>query len=100
MSPPDRSSRRAAPFRPRFTLMLIYFALFFLGFALLLALPALLEAYRSLPPGEGPLTPEELEVARRAAREALSGRLIFAFLAAVGVTALGAWRGSLPGLRP
>jgi hypothetical protein len=99
---PDRPPRRrdlGPSFRPRFTLMILYLALFFLGFALLLALPGLLEAFRTLPPSEGPLTPEELEVARRAAHEALRGRLGFAFLAAVAATGLGAWRGVLPGLR-
>lgn len=96
---PPRRPGSEATFRPRFTLLLLYLALFFVGFALLLALPDLLEAYRSLPPGEGPLTPEELEVARRAAHEALRGRLGFALLAAVATTGLGAWRGVLPGLR-
>jgi hypothetical protein len=96
---PDRRPRHRAQFRPRFTLMVIYFALFFLAFALLLALPGLLEAFRSLPAGEGPLSPQELELARDAARQALQGRLVFAFVGAALAIGIGVWQRALPGLR-
>ena len=70
--------------------MLFYFAGLVLLFGLVFALPDLLAAFRALPPGEGELTPAELERARETARDALSGRVPLG---------LGVWRGLLPGLR-
>ena len=79
VAPPRRSSRPV--FRPRFTLTLLYLAFFFLLFGMLFALPDLLEGARALGPGPEELTPEELEVARDTAREALrGGRLMVALV--------------------
>lgn len=98
--PPPRRPRPAAPsFRPQFTLLLLYFFGLLLFFSLLLALPALLEAFRTLPPHEGPLTDAERTLAADVAREALRGRLPYAAIAAVATLGLGAWTRSLPGLR-
>jgi hypothetical protein len=98
--PPPRRPRAAQPtFRPHFTLLLLYFFGLFVFFALLLALPALLEAFRTLPPGEGPLTDQERALAADVAREALRGRVPYAAIAAVLTLGLGAWTGALPGLR-
>ena len=98
--PPPRRPRPApASFRPQFTLLLLYFFGLFLAFALLLALPALLDALRSLPPGDGPLTPEERSLAADAARSALRGRIPIAVVAAVVVLGLGVWTRALPGFR-
>lgn len=98
--PPRPRPRPPAPsFRPEFTLLLLYFFGLFLLFALGLALPALLDALRALPPGEGPLTDAERQVAADVAREALRGRVPYAAIAALLVLALGVWTRSLPGLR-
>jgi hypothetical protein len=91
---------RTQPFRPRFTLMLLYLALFYVVFALLIALPYLLAAVQTLPPGGAELTPEELELARDTARRAFAGKAHWAALASVLATGAGAWYGKLPGLRP
>jgi hypothetical protein len=85
-------------FRPRFTLMLLYLAFFFFLFAMLFALPSLLEAARNLGPGE--LTAEELARGKDAARAALAGgRLVVALCLAVVATGLGSYARVLPGLR-
>jgi len=98
--PPPRRPRPApATFRPAFTLLLLYFFGVFLAFSLLLALPALLDALRTLPPGEGPLTDAERAVAADAAREALRGRVPYAVIATVVVLGIGVWTRALPGLR-
>ena len=98
MATPAPSRRPRTVFRPRFTLMILYLLVFFLLFGLLFALPDLIEAARSLPPGDE-LTPEELEQAREVARGALRGRIHLIFVCAVIATGLGAWRRVLPGLR-
>ncbi len=95
-----RRRTRAAPFRPRFTLTLVYLFGFFVLFALALALPDLLEGASQLGPGPEELTDEELAQAREISRRALSGGKLFAALgAAVIAVGLGAFRGVLPGLR-
>jgi hypothetical protein len=91
--------RRSTPFRPAFTLLLFWFALFFLAFALLALLPDLVAAFRALPPGEGQLTPEELARAKDVARRGIEGRLGWVFGLAALVTGLLAWSGRLPGVR-
>jgi hypothetical protein len=94
-----RSRRRTPPFRPAFTLLLLWFALFFFGFALVTLLPDMLAAFRELPPGEGPLAPEDLARAREVARRRIEGKLGWLFgLAALATGAL-AWSGRLPGVR-
>lgn len=98
--PPTRRPRPAsAAFRPQFTLVAVYFFAFFLFFCLLLALPALLEGLRSLPPSEGPITDQERKLAAELTRDALRGRLPYALLATVVTLGLGLWAKALPGLR-
>ena len=96
---PSPRSRKPV-FRPRFTLTLLYLAFFFLLFAMLFALPGLLEGARNLGPGPEELTPEELARARDTTREALQGgRLLVALALAVIATGLGGFARVLPGLR-
>jgi hypothetical protein len=98
--PPRRVPRRSIrTFQPRFTLLLLYFFAFFVFFCLLLALPALLEGLRSLPPGNGPLTEEEKALAADIARRALEGRLVYALIATTVALGIGLWTRALPGLR-
>ena len=96
---PER--RRSRPvFRPRFTLMIVYLAAFFVLYGLLFALPDLLQAAAELPPGPEELTPEELEQARGVAAQALSGgKIQLALMASVVTVGLAAWQQALPGLR-
>jgi hypothetical protein len=98
--PPLRAPRRSSvPFRPEFTLLLLYLFAFFAFFALLLALPDLLAGVRALPPAAGPITEEDRAAAARIAREALRGKLGYAFAAGAGALGLGLWARVLPGLR-
>ncbi len=92
--------RRRTAFRPRFTLTLLYLAGFFLLFALLLALPDLLEGASQLPPGPEQLTDEELARAEQIGRRALGGgKLLGALLLSVIAVGLGVYRDLLPGMR-
>jgi hypothetical protein len=89
--------RRIEPFRPRFTLTLLYLALFFFLYGLLFATPDLApllgEAGRSLPP-------EELQQrARDVTQQTMRGKVPLAFGAAVITVAIAAWRRVLPGMR-
>jgi hypothetical protein len=89
--------RRTEPFRPRFTLTLLYLALFFFLYGLLFATPDLAPLLgaegRSLPP-------EELQQrAREVTQQTLRGKVPLAFAAAVVTVALAAWRRVLPGMR-
>ena len=97
MNEPRRLSTSAPGFRPEFTLLLLYFFAFFLFFALLLTLPALLEGMRTLPPA----TSIEAERAAGAeiAQRAIHGKLGFALLATVVALGLGAYTRVLPGIR-
>ena len=91
---------RPPPFRPSFTLLLLYVAGFFLFYAMLFALPGLLGALRELEPSTAPLTPEELERAKQVSREALAGgKVLLSLLAALATAGLGLWRRVLPGVR-
>jgi hypothetical protein len=94
-----RPRRRSTSFRPTFTLLLAWFALFFFGFALLVLLPDLVAAFRELPPGSGPLSPEELARAKEVARRSVADRLGWIFGLASLVTGALAWSGRLPGVR-
>lgn len=96
-----RASRPPRPpgFSPRFTLSLFYVAALLIVYGLLFALPDLLAGARSLPPGAGELAPEELARAQEIAREALQGRVPYAFAAALATFGLLVWRGWLPGVR-
>ncbi len=93
-APPPR--RRAPPptFRPRTTLGLAYLCAFFFLYCLLIAVPALVEVARSVPPG-----PEQQEAAARAAQEVVQPRLWIALAASLATTGLGIYSGRLPGLR-
>ena len=93
MSTPRHSSRPPA-FRPHFTVSLMYIAIFFVLFALLLILPEMLDALANLPPEADP----ELEGSRVAQRIA-GPRLLVAFLLAVLTLAVGAYYQLLPGMR-
>ena len=64
-------------------------------YALMLAAPALIEVARTVPPG-----PEQQEIAKQAAKEALQSRLWMAAVAAIATVALGIRAGVLPGTRP
>ena len=91
---------RAPPFRPSFTLLLLYVAGFFLFYAMLFALPDLIAELRQLEPSTGPLTPEELERAKQVSREALAGgKVLLSLLAALATAGVGVWRHALPGVR-
>ncbi len=80
-------------FRPHFTLFLVYFIAFFIGFALLLILPEMLEAAESLAPDADPQE-EGAQVAR-----AIAGpRLLGAFALAALTLGLGAYYEVLPGI--
>jgi len=99
VSPPLRHRAPTAAFRPQFTLLVIYFFVFFVLFCFLLALPDLVAAARALPPRDGPLTDAEREAGARIAADALRGKLPLALAATLAVLALGAWTRALPGLR-
>ena len=86
---------RPASFQPRFTLSLLYLFVFFFLYCLLLVLPQLYEAARSVTPG-----PAQEEMAKQLVREAIRPRLWIALVASVATTALGAKTGVLPGMRP
>lgn len=91
---------RREPFRPRFTLMLLYVAGFYLLYALLLALPDLIAGYLELGPGPEALTPEELAHAKGIAQRAIGGgKTLIALVASLATVGLGAWRRVLPGMR-
>ena len=87
---------RALPFRPRFTLMLLYLAGFFLFYALLLVSPEL-ASFSSVATNT---PPEELQSrALEAAQGAMRGKAFLALLAALATVGLGTWRRFLPGMR-
>ena len=81
-------------FRPHFTLLVLYFATFFIGFALLLILPEMLEAAESLPPEADPQ-----EAGSRVARAIAGPRLLGAFTLAAITSGLGAYYQVLPGIK-
>jgi len=87
-----------ARFQPRFTVAIVYFALFFALYAALLVLPALLEVVRPIP-GD----PAEEEALRQeafaAARQAARGRLPLAVVATLVTVGGLAWARVLPGMR-
>ena len=88
---------RAPPFRPRFTLTLLYLAGFFLLYALLLVAPDLAPLLGSA--GQE-LPPEELQArAQEVAQHAMRGKVLFALLASLATVGLGTWRRILPGMR-
>ena len=87
---------RAPPFRPRFTLMLLYLAGFFLLYALLLVAPNL----APLVSEAGNAPPDELQArAHEAAQHAMRGKALLALLGALATVGFGTWRRILPGMR-
>jgi len=100
MPPEPPLPRRSAPFRPRFTIVLLYVAAFFLLYALLLALPDLIAGARELGPGPEELTPEEMARAQEVGRQAMAGgKVLIALVASLATVGLGIWRDVLPGVR-
>lgn len=97
---PGPPRRRPPTFQPRFLAGMIYLVLFFLLYAGIAILPAMLEALGSLPPGPGELRPEEMEAARTVAREAASRTVLaIAFAGSLLTTVIGSYYRVLPGLR-
>lgn len=94
MSRPHSAHRRRPPFRPIFSLILVYFFGFFFLFCLLLVAPALFSLIGGAEPG-----PELQAQAQQVAHEAIRGRLPLAFLAALVTTGIGLYTRRLPGLR-
>jgi hypothetical protein len=74
---------------------MVYVAVLFLVFAMLLILPELSSVLDAVPPG-----PEQEALAKEVAHRAVRPRIPAAFLLAVLTTALGAYFRVLPGLRP
>jgi hypothetical protein len=93
----DAPRRRSArtEFRPRFTLLMLYFFALFFAFCFALVSPALYEIATAPLPG-----PEQERLAREATRDALRGRLWIAVVGATLVLGLGIRSRVLPGLRP
>jgi len=88
---------RPPPFRPRFTLTLLYIAGFFLLYALLFVAPDL----APLLGAEGQSLPAEQlqERARVVAQQAMRGKVLLALAASIATVGLAAWRRVLPGMR-
>jgi len=91
-SPPGGSSGRPPPFRPRFTLGVLYIAAFFVLFQFLQVLPGLIDLLGSMAPG-----PEQQMAAQRVMREGSSPLLSLAL--ALAATSLGSYYQVLPGMR-
>ncbi len=102
MASPGPTRRRPVSFRPRFTLMIVYFALCFVGVSLLMVLPDLVGVLREAEaePGVAQPSPEAMQAqASEVARRAMQGKVFPAFVLAVLVTGVLTWYGRLPGMR-
>ncbi len=100
MPPEPRLPRRTPVFKPRFTIVLLYVAGFFLLYAMLFALPDLVAGARELGPGPEELTPEEMARAQQIASNALAGgKVLIALVASLATVGIGIWRNVLPGVR-
>ena len=100
MNDPPRTPQRpaAAPaFRPAFTLLMLYCFAFFVFFAVLLALPDLLEGMRTIPPAAS--LEEERAVGAEIARRAVQGKLFYALVASAVATGIGSYARILPGIK-
>lgn len=84
--------RRPPPFRPRFTIGVLYLVGFFFLFSFLQVLPELIGLLRDMQPG-----PEQQAEAERVAREGSSP--LIALLLSVAATSLGSYLKVLPGMR-
>lgn len=103
MADPSRSSRAepprsptprrsAPPFRPRFTLGILYLATFFVLFSFLQVLPELVELLGSMQPG-----PAQEKAAARVMREGSSP--LVSLVLSLAATSLGAYYQVLPGMK-
>ena len=102
MASPGPVRRRPVSFRPRFTLMILYFAFFFVFLSLLLILPDLVGVIREPDVGASGAQPSPEEIQARAsevARRAMQGKVLPAFGLSVVVTGVLTWYGRLPGMR-
>lgn len=100
MNEPPRTPRRSAPapaFRPAFTLLMLYFFVFFVFFAVLLALPALLEGMRTLPPAT--TLDAERAAGAEIAKRAVQGKLLYALIASFVAVGIGSYARILPGVK-
>jgi hypothetical protein len=84
--------RNPPPFRPRFTLGILYLGGFFLFFSFLQVLPELIHVAETMPPG-----PEQEEAARRVMQEGLN--VLLSVLLSLAATSLGVYYSILPGMR-
>jgi hypothetical protein len=96
MGAPHTRRRPAPSFHPRATLGLLYVFFFFFLYCIVLALPDVVEAARSLPPQP---VPDEAQRSAEVWRQSLRGKVPFAFVAAVVTTGLGIYARVLPGVR-
>jgi hypothetical protein len=100
MNDPPRTQRPSAPapaFRPAFTLLMLYFFAFFVFFAVLLALPALLDGMQALPPAK--TLEQERAAGAEIAKHAVEGKLFFALIASFVATGIGSYARILPGVK-
>ena len=93
MSEPAQSRRPT--FRPRFTLGIFYLLGVFFLYAMLLVLPEMIHALKTIPPG-----PEQQAAVTEALQANMRVRLGIALVAAIATVLLAAVKGWLPGLRP
>ena len=89
---PERNGQRPSyKFRPRFTIGILYLAVFFFFFAFLQILPDLIRLLE-LPPG-----PEQEAAARELARQ--KSNPLLSIILSVAATGVGAYYEILPGLK-
>lgn len=91
---PHSTLRGGPSFRPVAILSLIYFAVFFMTFALLLVVPELNHVLKTIPEGQ-----EQHAAAQEAVHAVVGPRFPVAFALALAATAAGAYFKQLPGLR-
>jgi hypothetical protein len=91
---PHSTLRGGPSFRPVAILSLIYFAVFFMTFALLLVMPELNHVFKTIPEGPG-----QHAAAQEAVHAVVGPRFPVAFVLALAATAAGAYFKQLPGLR-
>jgi hypothetical protein len=86
--------RRPASFRPRATLALLYFLVFFFGFCFLLVGPVLWRGFQAVSSD-----PTQWDAAQQAVQQAMAPRLWIAVALAAAATVIGGRTGVLPGSR-
>lgn len=84
--------RSPPPFRPRFTLGILYLAVFFVLFSFLQVLPELIELLGTMQPG-----PAQEQAAQSAMREGSSP--LVSLVLSLAATSLGTYYEVLPGMR-